>query len=218
MNLRYSLVPTFLRMTSKNDSSGSCRSSFHTFLHRRSEPVRLSVCRFHSHVCRIGWWIWNQVSVEWNSNWRKRFKLSLNDGWGQSFSLNSKKLHKFLISHRGHVDFYPNQGRAPQPGCEKLDILTVTACSHYRAPLFFAESILMPHSFYAYQCDLSLIQLPSYRNCLNASTVALMGEHMDQKYVRFHLRVGNLISEKTISNSLQHSALRWMLLLFSLLL
>lgn len=22
----------------------------------------------------------------------------------------------FLISLRGHVDFYPNQGRAPQPG------------------------------------------------------------------------------------------------------
>lgn len=64
-----------------------------------------------------------------------------------------------------------------------MDVLTVVSCSHFRAPAYFSESILVPHSFYAYQCDLSLIQLPSFRNCLNGSTVALMGEHVDRAYV-----------------------------------
>lgn len=99
------------------------------------------------------------------------------------FCTKSFMICKFLIRPRGHCDFYPNQGRAPQPGCEKLDIFTVTACSHYRAPLYFSESILIPNSFYAYQCDLSLIQLPTYRNCLNGSNVVVMGENIDQKYV-----------------------------------
>ncbi|KAG5670568.1 hypothetical protein PVAND_000821 [Polypedilum vanderplanki] len=81
---------------------------------------------------------------------------------------------------RGHVDFYPNRGIAPQPGCEALDIFTFTACSHYRAVLYFAESILLPTSFYAHQCDLSLIQLPAHRNCLNGSGVVIMGEHIDR--------------------------------------
>lgn len=85
------------------------------------------------------------------------------------------------LSRRGHVDSFPNRGIAPQPGCEKLDVLTVTACSHYRAPVFFAESILIPDSFPAYQCELSLIQSSKYRNCLNGSNVVSMGEHIDRK-------------------------------------
>lgn len=87
---------------------------------------------------------------------------------------------KFSI-RRGHADFFPNRGLAPQPGCEKLDVLTVTACSHYRAPIFFAESILIPDSFPAHKCELSSIQSSTYRNCLNESNVVLMGEHIDRK-------------------------------------
>lgn len=111
-------------------------------------------------------------------------------------------LKYFLIPFRGNVDFYPNRGKAPQPGewwlswiwirrilkalrlgCEVMDVLTLTACSHYRAPAYFSESILVPDSFLAHQCDLSLIQLPTFHNCLNGSTVALMGEHVDRAYV-----------------------------------
>jgi hypothetical protein len=73
-------------------------------------------------------------------------------------------------------------------GCEKLDILTASACSHYRAPLYFSESILIPNSFAAHKCELSLIQSATYSNCLNglnSTNVVLMGEHIDRKYVRF---------------------------------
>ena len=81
----------------------------------------------------------------------------------------------------GHVDFYPNGGVPPQPGCVEtnslnglmqscnyslrgilsyfvsmlctlLYIFTVT-CSHGRAYNFFADSILYPSSFRAYKCD-----------------------------------------------------------------
>ncbi|XP_058065811.1 pancreatic lipase-related protein 2-like [Anopheles bellator] len=54
---------------------------------------------------------------------------------------------------RGHVDFYPNHGVPPQPGCETLDVLTLHACSHYRSTGYFAESILLPNSFIAIRCE-----------------------------------------------------------------
>ncbi|CAO1427396.1 unnamed protein product [Diamesa hyperborea] len=97
------------------------------------------------------------------------------------------------IERRGHADFYPNSGRAPQPGCEKLDLITVTACSHYRAPLLYAESIFIPDSFYAAQCELSLVELPTYLNCMDYSNAVFMGETVDQKSRgAFYLETYNL--------------------------
>ncbi|CAG9806296.1 unnamed protein product [Chironomus riparius] len=81
---------------------------------------------------------------------------------------------------RGHAAFFPNGGVAPQPGCEASDLISFTACSHYRVSNYFAESILLPTTFLAHQCELSLIQLPTaHRNCHNGSNVVLMGEHID---------------------------------------
>lgn len=40
----------------------------------------------------------------------------------------------------GHVDFYPNGGRSPQPGCEQDQSLD-KKCSHFRAHELFIESI-----------------------------------------------------------------------------
>jgi len=40
----------------------------------------------------------------------------------------------------GHVDFYPNGGRAPQPGCEEKESLDLS-CSHFQAWKLFGESI-----------------------------------------------------------------------------
>ena len=34
----------------------------------------------------------------------------------------------------GHVDFFPNQGRAPQPGCEGSESLDLS-CSHFKGEL-----------------------------------------------------------------------------------
>ena len=92
-------------------------------------------------------------------------------------------------------------------GCETLDIFTFTACSHYRAPLYFAESILLHDAFKAHQCDLSLIQLPAHhRNCLNGSSVVLMvkmGEHIDRKYVyRFNFTLREAFLTIFISKNL----------------
>ncbi|XP_059082427.1 pancreatic lipase-related protein 2-like isoform X2 [Tigriopus californicus] len=50
----------------------------------------------------------------------------------------------------GHVDFYPNGGKAPQPNCENEDI--GLGCSHQRGPDLFAESITSNFSFRAVRC------------------------------------------------------------------
>uniref|UniRef100_A0A0P6JSC1 Putative lipase n=1 Tax=Aedes aegypti TaxID=7159 RepID=A0A0P6JSC1_AEDAE len=94
--------------------------------------------------------------------------------------------------HRAHIDFYPNRGSTSQPGCEVLDVVTlpnilcIHACSHYRAPAFFAESILVPGNFVAYECRFEKI-LRSPSECMPAagklkdSKIASMGEFVDQR-------------------------------------
>ncbi|XP_017484001.1 PREDICTED: lipase member I-like [Rhagoletis zephyria] len=52
----------------------------------------------------------------------------------------------------GSVDFYPNGGRAPQPGCSELAKI-FTGCSHGRASEYFAESVHSDKGFYASACN-----------------------------------------------------------------
>ncbi|XP_026315614.1 pancreatic triacylglycerol lipase-like isoform X2 [Hyposmocoma kahamanoa] len=51
----------------------------------------------------------------------------------------------------GHADYYPNDGIAPQPGCQGLQGY-MEACSHSRAHYLYTESIYNPKAFPAYQC------------------------------------------------------------------
>ncbi|XP_061706130.1 lipoprotein lipase-like [Cydia pomonella] len=46
----------------------------------------------------------------------------------------------------GNVDYYPNRGTPPQPGCESIFFL-LEACSHARSHIYFAESIGNPTGF-----------------------------------------------------------------------
>ncbi|KAF6210802.1 hypothetical protein GE061_013913 [Apolygus lucorum] len=59
-----------------------------------------------------------------------------------------------FVSAIGHVDFYPNGGSPPQPGC--FDITApwqLIGCSHGRAYDYFTESISTPQGFPAVECD-----------------------------------------------------------------
>ncbi|XP_055308491.1 lipase member H-like [Sitodiplosis mosellana] len=53
----------------------------------------------------------------------------------------------------GHVDFYPNGGRASQPGCEGIYKELLEACSHGRSHQFFAASIFKKNVFTGYPCN-----------------------------------------------------------------
>ncbi|XP_017135824.1 lipase member I isoform X1 [Drosophila miranda] len=77
------------------------------------------------------------------------------------------------IRPRGTVDFYPNFGFAPQPGCEDVDLIAASkllreaySCSHNRAVMFYAESIGMPHNFPAIPCSLKAIKSRHVDSCL----------------------------------------------------
>ncbi|XP_063822578.1 pancreatic triacylglycerol lipase-like [Ostrinia nubilalis] len=74
----------------------------------------------------------------------------------------------------GQADFYPNNGKAPQPGCNIQNIFHWDACSHGRAHIYFAESIINPKAFPAYRCN-------NWRSDLEKACphVGFMGEAAD---------------------------------------
>lgn len=49
-------------------------------------------------------------------------------------------------------DFFPNGGKAAQPGCDFTSDF-VGACSHGRSYRYFAESIATKNGFLAFECD-----------------------------------------------------------------
>ncbi|KAK0181684.1 hypothetical protein PV327_003949 [Microctonus hyperodae] len=77
-----------------------------------------------------------------------------------------------FLSPLGHADFYPNNGKFPQPGCSFLP--TTTYCSHSRAHQFMTESIGSISGFKARRCE----SWEKYRDgqC-NYNPIVLMGEY-----------------------------------------
>ncbi|BES94658.1 Lipase [Nesidiocoris tenuis] len=56
-----------------------------------------------------------------------------------------------MIDPVGDVDFYPNGGLPPQPGCENAD--NPTSCSHARAFELYAETVSNPVLYPATRCS-----------------------------------------------------------------
>ncbi|XP_039486205.1 lipase member H-A isoform X2 [Drosophila santomea] len=101
------------------------------------------------------------------------------------------------IRPRGTVDFYPNFGLAPQPGCENVDVVAANSCSHNRAVMFFAESVGMPENFPAISCSLAAIKSRRVEDCLREKSKAstgnaneyqtvFMGEHVNRSATLYY--------------------------------
>ncbi|KAM8717407.1 hypothetical protein ACLKA7_004150 [Drosophila subpalustris] len=73
----------------------------------------------------------------------------------------------------GMVDFYPNGGGPPQPGCNELSQI-FTGCSHGRSYEYYAESINSEKGFYGVPCT-TLDQLKG-KNCTGGKI--LMGDQV----------------------------------------
>ncbi|XP_055839590.1 pancreatic triacylglycerol lipase [Episyrphus balteatus] len=76
----------------------------------------------------------------------------------------------------GFVDFYPNGGDPPQPGCGQL-FQVITGCSHGRSYEYFAESINTEKGFFAKPC--STIDAIKNNNCTGDSI--LMGDRVPRE-------------------------------------
>ncbi|XP_067626163.1 inactive pancreatic lipase-related protein 1-like isoform X2 [Eurosta solidaginis] len=56
------------------------------------------------------------------------------------------------IDRSGHADFYPNLDQFFQAGCNYVENGRLRNCNHFRAPLYYAESIVSERGFWSYQC------------------------------------------------------------------
>ncbi|XP_071050523.1 pancreatic lipase-related protein 2-like [Onthophagus taurus] len=84
----------------------------------------------------------------------------------------------------GHIDFYPNGGVRKQAGCKTTNM----ACSHKRAPLYFAESITSK-KFIAGYCD-SFDDVVDKK--YNKKITAIMGEDANPNIVGiYYLETNN---------------------------
>lgn len=84
----------------------------------------------------------------------------------------------------GHVDFFPNGGRAPQPGCETKESLDLS-CSHFQAWKLFGESI--EATFDAHLTPIVGLRCNSFNKFLSGDCcrglkhdTALLGEAVNQ--------------------------------------
>ncbi|KAH8392135.1 hypothetical protein KR215_001734 [Drosophila sulfurigaster] len=75
----------------------------------------------------------------------------------------------------GMVDFYPNGGGPPQPGCSEISQI-FTGCSHGRSYEYYAESINSDKGFYGVPCT-TLDQMKG-KNCTGGRI--LMGDRVPQ--------------------------------------
>ncbi|KAL6441407.1 hypothetical protein ACFW04_003552 [Cataglyphis niger] len=77
-----------------------------------------------------------------------------------------------FLAPLGHADFYPNDGKIPQPGCSFVP--TITYCSHSRAHQLMTESIGSTVGFKARMCE----SWEKYKEQLcDYNPVVLMGEY-----------------------------------------
>uniref|UniRef100_A0A0A1XE33 Pancreatic lipase-related protein 2 n=1 Tax=Zeugodacus cucurbitae TaxID=28588 RepID=A0A0A1XE33_ZEUCU len=94
----------------------------------------------------------------------------------------------------GHADFYPNGGRALQPGCARQEIANnrwfniIVGCSHQRAWEYFVESINRPHAFLANKCE----PKNEFGRCKDGNSRAYMGIAADRRLRgKFYLDTNN---------------------------
>ncbi|KAH8317249.1 hypothetical protein KR074_007466 [Drosophila pseudoananassae] len=111
------------------------------------------------------------------------------------------------LKPRGTVDFYPNFGEAPQPGCEDVDLVAASkllheaySCSHNRAVMFFAESIGVPQNFPAIPCSLESIKSRQIDGCIkkisgsggiDENQVVYMGENVNRSATLYYYLATN---------------------------
>lgn len=93
----------------------------------------------------------------------------------------------------GHVDFYPNGGTAPQPGCEGImyvlgGIATMLdSCSHGRSWVYFADSI-NPRELYLAELEPDVVSKMPHHFYVHE----VMGEYVNQKgHGVFYLRTNS---------------------------
>ncbi|KAB0794898.1 hypothetical protein PPYR_11737 [Photinus pyralis] len=90
----------------------------------------------------------------------------------------------------GHIDFFVNGGII-QPGCMQEG--NVLACSHHRAPIYYAESINSVPGFWGWSCSSFWEYLIG--RCWKSGNQTIMGEHTDRNMRGIFLVITNSQAE-----------------------
>lgn len=110
------------------------------------------------------------------------------------FVIHTDRGARGFVESIGTIDFFPNNGTSPQPGCENSEdgegrlsnklcvnsiifVFVVDLCSHKRAYEFFTESIKNPNGFVSTLC----LSYEDYENesCAFNYNATLGGEQVD---------------------------------------
>ncbi|CAF4862835.1 unnamed protein product [Pieris macdunnoughi] len=93
--------------------------------------------------------------------------------------LHTNSLQKGKLERSGHLDIFANNG-VDQPGCSSTENQTESACSHSRAPLYYAESITTKTGFYASKCYSWFTYILGLCHLIGTEDEILVGEYVSK--------------------------------------
>ncbi|XP_077287742.1 pancreatic lipase-related protein 2-like [Arctopsyche grandis] len=109
------------------------------------------------------------------SNPNHRQKLDKNDAKFVDI-VHTDALEKGKLEATGHADFYMNGGMQ-QPGCTGRDNMSRSGCNHWRAVLYYAESINSNIGFFGMKCSSWIYYMLGWCTTDNSTEEMIMGEY-----------------------------------------
>ncbi|VVC35764.1 Triacylglycerol lipase family,Lipase/vitellogenin,Alpha/Beta hydrolase fold [Cinara cedri] len=92
----------------------------------------------------------------------------------------------------GHVDFYPNYGRSPQPGCMNSQSTNLQAkCSHQKSCEYYEYSVTTTNTTNIAYVECAAEEYFNMGICAD-SKQNFLGHHVDRKYAQYYKKISEI--------------------------